>query len=42
MLIDSIQLANLETTIKTFKEGIETIVGDDGIKLSGGQGKEYC
>ena len=37
MLIDLIQLANLETTIKTFKEGIETIVGDDGIKLSGGQ-----
>ena len=30
-------MANLTSTVNNFEEGIETIVGDDGIKLSGGQ-----
>ena len=30
-------MANLTSTVNNFKEGMDTIVGDDGIKLSGGQ-----
>ena len=36
-LINSIEMANLTSTVNNFEEGMETIVGDDGIKLSGGQ-----
>ena len=37
MLVNAIEMANLRSTVINFKEGLDTIVGDDGIKLSGGQ-----
>ena len=37
MLVNAIEMANLRSTVNNFKEGLDTIVGDDGIKLSGGQ-----
>ena len=32
-LINSIEMANLTSTVNNFKEGMDTIVGDDGIKF---------
>ena len=37
MLVNAIEMANLRSAVNNFKEGLDTIVGDDGTKLSGGQ-----
>ena len=40
-LDEAIKTSKLGNFISELPEGLETIVGRDGIKLSGGQSKEY-